>query len=141
MSRFLLVFFFLITGVFGIEAQSKHDFATTLHLLKKNIQEKGGVIFAQIDHAKNAKEVQMELLPTIVLIFGNPKAGTLLMQENQAISLDLPLKIALYENANGKVMVSASHIRSLQEQYHIHNQALLQKIHHMLEEIIKQSTK
>jgi uncharacterized protein (DUF302 family) len=67
---------------------------------------KGVSVFARIDHARNAAEVGMTLPPTEVLIFGNAKAGTPLMQENPAIGIDLPLKMLAWEDAAGKSWVA-----------------------------------
>jgi uncharacterized protein (DUF302 family) len=62
-------------------------------------------VFARIDHAAGAAAVGMKLRPTEVLIFGNPRAGTPLMQANQTIGLDLPLKVLAWEDADGHVWV------------------------------------
>ena len=61
---------------------------------------------ARIDHAAGAKEVGMALRPTEVLIFGNAKGGTPLMQAKQSIGIDLPLKALVWEDADGKVWLS-----------------------------------
>jgi uncharacterized protein (DUF302 family) len=61
---------------------------------------------AMIPHDKGAASVGLELRPTRVLIFGNPKVGTLLMQSNQSIGIDLPLKVLVHEDENGDVFVS-----------------------------------
>jgi uncharacterized protein (DUF302 family) len=63
-------------------------------------------VFARIDHAAGAAEAGLPLRPTELLIFGNAKAGTPLMQANQAIGIDLPLKALVFEDAAGKVWLS-----------------------------------
>ena len=63
-------------------------------------------VFARIDHAAGAAAAGLPLRPTELLIFGNAKAGTPLMQANQAIGIDLPLKALVYEDAAGKVWLS-----------------------------------
>jgi uncharacterized protein (DUF302 family) len=60
-------------------------------------------VFARIDHSKGAAKVGKSLRPTELLIFGNPKVGTLLMQSNQAAGLDLPLKALAWQDGNGDV--------------------------------------
>ena len=67
---------------------------------------KGMTVFARIDHAARAAEAGLPLRPTELLIFGNAKAGTPLMQANQAIGIDLPLKALVFEDAAGKVWLS-----------------------------------
>jgi uncharacterized protein (DUF302 family) len=64
------------------------------------------VVFARIDHAAGAAQAGLALGPTEVLIFGNAKAGTPLMQSNQTIGIDLPLKALVWQDASGKVWLS-----------------------------------
>src|SRR5690348_15434049 len=66
------------------------------------VAEKGMTVLARIDHAGAAAKVGMELRPTEVLIFGNPKAGTPLMQAAQTMGIDLPLKALVWQDAAGK---------------------------------------
>ena len=75
--------------------------------LEGEIKAKGMVVFARIDHAAEAAEAGLSLRPTEVLIFGNAKAGTPLMQANQAIGVDLPLKALVWQDAHGKVWLSS----------------------------------
>ena len=76
--------------------QSAHSFEKTVSALKDFIEEKGLTLFAEIDHAKGAEEVGLNLAPATVLVFGNPKAGTLLMQDDINIAVDLPLKVLVF---------------------------------------------
>jgi uncharacterized protein (DUF302 family) len=78
----------------------------TLARLKAGILSHGLELFAEIDHAKNAAEVSLALRPSSVLIFGNAKAGTPLMQAKQVAALDLPLKALVWEDAEGKTWIS-----------------------------------
>ena len=73
----------------------------TLDKLKAEIVSYGLELFAEIDHAKNAKEAAIALRPETVLVFGSAKAGTPLMQANQAAGLDLPLKALVWQDAEG----------------------------------------
>ncbi|MDO5089073.1 MAG: DUF302 domain-containing protein, partial [Leptotrichiaceae bacterium] len=93
------------TGKEYIRKQSSFDFEKTVEIIKSRLAEKKATIFSTVDHKKNADGVQLQLRPTTVIIFGNPKVGTLLMQENQKISFELPLRISIYEDENGKVQV------------------------------------
>ena len=78
----------------------------TADRLAAEIAAKGMTVFARIDHAAGAKEVGMALRPTEVLIFGNAKGGTPLMQALQTTGIDLPLKALVWEDPGGKVWLS-----------------------------------
>ncbi len=78
----------------------------TMDRLEGAVKAKGLTVFARIDHAAGAAEVGMPLHPTELLIFGNAKGGTPLMQANQATGIDLPLKALVYEDATGKVWLA-----------------------------------
>ncbi len=78
----------------------------TADRLEAEIKAKGMTVFARIDHAVGAAEFGLPLRPTELLIFGSAKAGTPLMQANQAIGIDLPLKALVFEDAAGKVWLS-----------------------------------
>jgi uncharacterized protein (DUF302 family) len=85
-----------------------HSVAEAIDRLETALRAKGVTIFARIDHAAGAASAEMSLRPTEVLIFGNPKAGTPLMQANQTIGLDLPLKILAWQDAEDKVWLTYS---------------------------------
>ena len=85
---------------------SAHGAAETLERLKALLAQKGIEVFAHIDHAAGAREVGLPLRPTQVLIFGNPRAGTPLMQSRQTIGLDLPLRALVWEDEAGKVWLT-----------------------------------
>ena len=85
----------LITG------QSHHGFSETRDRLVSAITENGMAVLARIDHAGAAATVGLVLRPTEMVMFGNPKAGTLLMQVSPTMGLDLPLKALVWEDANG----------------------------------------
>ena len=78
----------------------------TMDRFEAEVKAKGLTVFARIDHAAGAAEVGMPLRPTELLIFGNAKGGTPLMQANQATGIDLPLKALVYEDATGKVWLA-----------------------------------
>jgi len=78
----------------------------TMDRLEAEIKAKGLTVFARIDHAAGAAQAGLSLRPTEVLIFGNAKAGTPLMQSNQTIGIDLPLKALVWQDAHGKVWLS-----------------------------------
>jgi uncharacterized protein (DUF302 family) len=78
----------------------------TLDRLEAAIKAGGMTVFARIDHAAGAASVGLMLRPTELLIFGNAKAGTPLMQADQTIGIDLPLKTLVYQDASGKVWLT-----------------------------------
>lgn len=86
-----------------ITVQSPHDARQTMDRLEKIVTEKGMKVFARIDHAAGAASVGAELRPTELLIFGNPKGGTPLMQCAQTAGIDLPLKALVWRDAAGQV--------------------------------------
>lgn len=74
--------------------------------IERAIERAGLLHVATIDHAENAASIGEELRPTTLLIFGNPEAGTPLMQESQSIGIDLPQKLLVWEDADGEVNVT-----------------------------------
>ncbi|KAA3649195.1 MAG: DUF302 domain-containing protein [Proteobacteria bacterium] len=85
-----------------IEKPSAHAARQTMDRLESIVKEKGMTVFARIDHAAGAASVGATLRPTEVLIFGNPKGGTPLMQCAQRVGIDLPLKALVWEDASGQ---------------------------------------
>jgi uncharacterized protein (DUF302 family) len=81
-----------------IVVQSSHGPAETMDRLVAEIKAKGLTVFARIDHAAGASEVGLPLRPTELVIFGNAKGGTPLMQSNQEIGIDLPLKALVWQD-------------------------------------------
>jgi uncharacterized protein (DUF302 family) len=89
-----------------ITLASNHPVRGTMDRLEAALREKGITLFARIDHATGAAKVDMPLRPTEVIIFGNPKAGTPLMQARQTIGIDLPLKMLGWQDAAGKAWLT-----------------------------------
>ena len=86
--------------------RSEYSAEDTLERLEAEIKARGIDVFARIDHAAGATMAGLPLRPTTVLIFGNAKAGTPLMQADQAVGIDLPLKALVYEDASGAVWLA-----------------------------------
>jgi uncharacterized protein (DUF302 family) len=89
-----------------ITVPSIHDVKDSIDRLEIEVKSKGMAVFARIDHAAGAKDVGLALRPTELLIFGNAKVGTALMQSHQTIGIDLPLKALVWEDSSGKVWLS-----------------------------------
>ena len=78
----------------------------TVQKLEAILSVKGVKLFTLVDHSGEAQKAGMQMPPTKLLIFGNPKAGTPLMIASPSIAIDLPLKILVWEDAHGKVWIS-----------------------------------
>jgi uncharacterized protein (DUF302 family) len=102
-----------------VTVPSAHNTTETARRLKALLTQKGIELFAHIDHAAAARKVGLSLRPTEVLIFGNPKAGTPLMQSQQTLGLDLPLRVLLWEDEACKVWLAYRRVKSLARQHHV----------------------
>ena len=80
----------------------------TVDHLTTVVETAGLTVFARVDHAAGAASVGMELRPTELLIFGNPRAGTPLMQDRQTAGIDLPLKALVWQDADGAVWLTCN---------------------------------
>lgn len=91
----------------GVVTQvSAYSVAETADRFEAILAKKGLTQFARINHAENAKTVDLTLRPTILIVFGNPKVGTPLMQCQQMVALDLPQKVLFWQNEDGQVQAS-----------------------------------
>ena len=115
------------TGNGITETPSNHSVDQTVEKLKGILQARGVTLFALVDHSGEAEKVGLKMPPTKLAIFGSPKAGTPLMLAAPTSAIDLPLKILIWEDANGKVWVSYNAPAYLQERHGI-REDLLQNI-------------
>ena len=113
------------TGI--INKPSSHSVEQTVEKLKNILQSKGVALFALVDHSGEAEKVAMKMRPTKLLIFGSPKAGTPLMLAAPSIAIDLPLKILVWEDDQGKAWISYNGPDYLRERHGL-PQNLLQNI-------------
>jgi uncharacterized protein (DUF302 family)/uncharacterized membrane protein YidH (DUF202 family) len=102
-----------------VDKPSKHSVEQTVENLKNILQSKGVTLFAVIDHSGEAEKVGMKMPPTKLVIFGSPKAGTPLMLAAPSSALDLPLKILIWQDAQGKVWVTYNSPAYLQERHNL----------------------
>ena len=98
--------------------QSPLAFEETVAALQKTLNSKGITVFATIEHHKAAEAVGESMSPATVLIVGNPKVGTALMQENLLLAIELPLKILVYQEGK-TVNIRYEKIAAIAEKYHI----------------------
>jgi len=89
-----------------ITTASARSVRETIDRLEADVKSKGLTVFARIDHAAGALAVGMALRPTELLIFGNARGGTPLMQAHQSVGIDLPLKALAFEDSAGKVWLA-----------------------------------
>lgn len=89
-----------------VQVASPHSVSDTADRLEAILKAKGMTLFAHIKHSESAKKVGVELQDTELLIFGNPKAGSPLMQCQQSVAIDLPQKALIAQDAEGKVTIS-----------------------------------
>ena len=98
-----------------ITVKSQHSVKDTADKFSKLVEDKGLRLFARIDHAANAAGVDLELKPTEVILFGNPNAGTVLMQCAATVAIDLPQKALVWEEADGTVKLAYSNPAFMRE--------------------------
>jgi len=96
-----------------VRKTSPHSVPTTIDRLAAAVEAAGARIFARIDHAAGAASAGMALRPTTVLIFGNPKIGTPMMQAAQSMGLDLPMKVAAWQDGEGRTRLIYRDIRAV----------------------------
>lgn len=94
------------SGTGLVSVASDAGVAETADRLEAALQEAGLTILAVVHHAANAKQAELELRPTRLILAGNPRLGTPLMQENQTVGIDLPQKFLVWEDAQGEVFIT-----------------------------------
>lgn len=98
---------------------SSSDFNNTIITIETELEKLNIPIFAKFDHYQNAKDVNLDLRKTTVIVFGAPKVGTLLMQANQNIALELPLKLLILEDNSGKTIVRFKKMEYIAKEYNL----------------------
>jgi uncharacterized protein (DUF302 family) len=99
--------------------RSQHSVAQTMDRFEAALKEKNIGVVARWDHAAKAETVGMKLRPTQLIIFGNPKLGTPLMQSNPRAGVDLPLKVLVWEDETGAVWIGYTAPQALAQRYAI----------------------
>ena len=111
-----------------ITKMSPHSVPDTIDRLEAAVTEAGATVFARVDHAEGATKVDMELRPTTLLIFGNPKLGTPAMLDGQTAGLDLPMRVLAYADDSGMVSKPSNptQTRRLRQQVRMHSYVYVQ---------------
>ena len=102
-----------------VDIPSPHSVSETLTRLQSLLKQNGVTIFALVDHSGEAAKAGLEMRPTQLLIFGNPKGGTPLMVAAPSCAIDLPLKALAWQDAQGKVWLSYNALEYLQQRHGI----------------------
>lgn len=141
---------FLVGVLFSVSAFSDEDIIkvksfqsveNTANRFEAVLKDKGMTIFIRINHAAGAKSVGETLRPTELVIFGNPKIGTKLMQCNQHIAIDLPLKALIYEDKAGQVWLSYKNPQHMARRHKIESCGeIIKKIESALAKFAKAAT-
>lgn len=118
-----------------IKKASAHSVKETMDKFETLIKSKGLGVFARVDHTANAAGVGMKMNDAEVIIFGNPKAGTVLMKKDPATALDLPMKVAVYKDDDGKVWISYRNIQDLADDYTLAGVPVLNKVEGALDKL------
>ncbi|MCQ4637591.1 serine hydrolase [Anaerovorax odorimutans] len=113
--------------------------ADTVTRLEEALTERNIPVFAKFDHQRNAKAVGQELRPTTVLVFGSPEVGTGLMQADQSISLELPLRISVWEDEAGSTWLAFPWMQKLAAGYGLAENPVIPKMQKLLETLVRRA--
>lgn len=117
--------------------ESQFGAEETMQRIEAQLKKRGIPVFARFDHAKNAEEAGLTLRPTKVVVFGSPKVGTQLMQANPSIALELPLRIAVWEDSAGSVWTGFPQMRRLGAAYGMADNPVVGNMQRLLERIVR----
>lgn len=124
-----------------ISIKSTHDVPVTTDKLVASLEEKGMKVFARVDHATGAQKVGMTLMPTELVIFGNPKVGTALMKCGHGMAIDLPLKALVWEDTDGQTWLSYNDPAYLAQRHKLVGcEAVLEKVEMTMRNFAKTAT-
>lgn len=122
-----------------LSQESKYSVDETTTRLQAVLKARDVPVFAVFDHGGNAQKAEMQLRPTKVVVFGNARVGTKLMQGSQAAGLDLPLRLSIWEDARGRVWVSYRSLASLAAEYKIRDASTVAAMERMLAGVVSRS--
>lgn len=125
-----------------VSVKSSHSVKETTDRLVKALETKGMTVFNRINHAEGAKKIGKTLLPTELVVFGNPKVGTPLMVCSRGVAIDLPQKALIWEDAQGQVWLNYNNPNYLAERHGITGcQEVLKKVAGALKNFSTAATK
>ncbi len=125
----------------GLESvESPYSVEETVKKFEKVLSNNKVRLFTKIDHSENIEKVDLELRETVLLIFGAPKVGGLLMQDNQEVAIDLPMKLLVWKNEEGKTMLTRNLTSWLKDRHELKEEdaasMLENKVKGMIQETI-----
>lgn len=141
----LLAIFFAVSTATAdnglISVKSSHDVKVTADRLETILNQKGMKVFIRINHSAGAQKLGKELRPTELIIFGNPKVGTPLMQCSQSVGIDLPQKALIWQDDKGLVWLSYNDPNYLAQRHGLSACAeVIQKVEKALSNFAKAAT-
>lgn len=119
-----------------ITLKSPFNTKDTMDKLENLVKQKGLTVFARVNHSAGAATIDKQLRPTELLIFGHPKGGTPLMECEQMIGLDLPLKALVWQDADQQVWIGYNDMRYLARKYAIENCPAITKIQQSISNLV-----
>jgi len=139
------IFLLLSSGAYAdsglVSVKSAHSVKKTADRFESALKAKGMKVFNRVDHAQGAKSVNKTLRPTELIIFGNPKIGTVLMQCKQSVGIDLPQKALVWEDSTGQVWLSYNNPKYVADRHQIKKcGAVIKKIKNALGNFAKAAT-
>lgn len=123
----------------SMQVKSENSFEVSLEKLQEAIKSKKIKIFSVFDHAQEAKNVGLELEPTSVVVFGAPAVGTKLMQANQDIAYELPLRILVVKKGD-EVFLQYENPSDMAAKYGLENNQIIQKMNSLMQMLAKEAT-
>ena len=127
------------TGITNVK--SAHDVKKTADRLESVLKEKGMTVFLRVNHGEGARKVGIQLRPTELVIFGNPKVGAPLMQCGQTIGIDLPQKALIWQDEDGQVWLTYNDPRYLAKRHGIDGcEPVLDKVQNALKNFARAAT-
>lgn len=118
---------------------SNHPVKETVERMVKCIAAEGWHVFARIDHAQEGKKAGIDLRPTELVLFGNPKIGTYLMQNSQQTALDLPMRALVMETENGEVQIVYNNTDQFKSRHRVSDEKTLSAITKVLEKVCQKA--
>jgi uncharacterized protein (DUF302 family) len=120
--------------------RSKFDPSETMDRLERAVLDRGMRVFCRVNFTAEANSVGLDLEATELLIFGNPKVGTLLLQSDQRIGLDLPLKALVRATPKGETFVDVQDPIDLAAKYRVTDLEIVAKMQQVVHRIVQEAT-
>lgn len=145
-KKILLMYLLIFLSIFTKEIPKKdiksiyispYSFSVTVRRIEDELKKMEIPIFAKFDHSLNAKEVNLNLNETMVIVFGSPKVGTLLMQKKPEIAIELPLKVLISTNKYDQTEIRFQDIEKIAKNYNLENDEIILKMEIFLNDLVE----